>query len=86
VSACTTSQANRPLAWEARNCRQFGDAWRGAGPSPEHFNAARPHRGIGQLSPAQAETGPPTPIDLTNQRVHRSAILGGLINEYQIAS
>jgi transposase len=51
-----------------------------------HYNTARPHRSIGQLCPAQAETGPPTPIDLTNQRVHRRAILGGLINEYQIAS
>ncbi|WP_407941383.1 integrase core domain-containing protein [Nonomuraea cypriaca] len=52
----------------------------------QHYNTTRPHRSIGQLSPAQAETGPPTPIDLTNQRVHRKAILGGLINEYQIAS
>ncbi|WP_218034038.1 hypothetical protein, partial [Acrocarpospora corrugata] len=31
------------------------------------------------------QTGPPTPIDLTNHPVHRTAILGGLINEYQIA-
>ncbi|MGP3958056.1 integrase core domain-containing protein [Nonomuraea sp. 3N208] len=52
----------------------------------EHYNTARPHRSIGQLSPAQAETGPPTPIDLANHRVHRRAVLGGLINEYQIAS
>ncbi|MFG1710749.1 integrase core domain-containing protein [Nonomuraea sp. M3C6] len=52
----------------------------------EHYHTARPHRSIGQLSPAQAETRPPTPIGLTTQRVHRRAILGGLINEYQIAS
>ncbi|MFC7588037.1 integrase core domain-containing protein [Nonomuraea antimicrobica] len=52
----------------------------------EHYNTARPHRGIGQLSPAQAEARPPTPIDLADQRVHRTAILGGLINEYRIAS
>ncbi|WP_344494572.1 integrase core domain-containing protein [Nonomuraea monospora] len=52
----------------------------------EHYNTARPHRSIGQLSPAQAETGPPTPIDLATHRVHRTAILGGLINDYQIAS
>jgi transposase InsO family protein len=51
-----------------------------------HYNTARPHRGIRQLSPAQAETGPPTPIDLADQRVHHRAILGGLINEYRIAS
>ncbi|MEU0568588.1 integrase core domain-containing protein [Nonomuraea sp. NPDC005983] len=52
----------------------------------EHYNTARPHRGIGQLSPSQAETGPPTPNDLADHRVHRRSILGGLINEYQIAS
>ncbi|MFC7588123.1 transposase [Nonomuraea antimicrobica] len=52
----------------------------------EYYNTARPHRGIGQMSPAQAETGPPTPIDLADQRVHRRTILGGLINEYRIAS
>ncbi len=52
----------------------------------EHYNTARPHRGIGQLSPLQAETGPPTPIDLAGHRVHRGSILGGLINEYQVAS
>ncbi|MGP3965075.1 transposase [Nonomuraea sp. 3N208] len=51
----------------------------------EHYNTVRPHRGIGQLSPSQAEAGPPTPIDLADQRVHRRAILGGLINEYRIA-
>ncbi|WP_455432717.1 integrase core domain-containing protein [Streptosporangium soli] len=52
-----------------------------------HYNTARPHRGMGQLSPSQAETtSPPTPIDLADHRVHRRAILGGLINEYRIAS
>ncbi|MCF6471292.1 transposase [Nonomuraea sp. MG754425] len=25
----------------------------------QHYNTARPHRSIGQLSPAQAETGSP---------------------------
>jgi hypothetical protein len=28
-----------------------------------HRNEARPHRALGQLTPAQAETGPPAPID-----------------------
>ncbi|MEV4890595.1 integrase core domain-containing protein [Nonomuraea sp. NPDC055795] len=41
----------------------------------EHYNSARPHRGIGQLSPSQAETGPPSPVDLAGHRVHRRAIL-----------
>ncbi|WP_207757699.1 integrase core domain-containing protein [Nonomuraea cypriaca] len=52
----------------------------------QHYNTARPHRGIRQLPPSQAETRPPTPIDLADHRVHRKAILSGLINEYQIAS
>ncbi|MFC7718518.1 integrase core domain-containing protein [Nonomuraea recticatena] len=52
----------------------------------EHYNTARPHRGLGQLSPSQAETGQPSPVDLASHRVHRRPILGGLVNEYQIAS
>ncbi|WP_218041101.1 integrase core domain-containing protein [Acrocarpospora macrocephala] len=51
----------------------------------EHYNTARPHRSIAQLCPAQAEAGPPSPIDLANHRVDRRLILGGLISEYQIA-
>src|SRR5262245_7618790 len=34
VSTCRKSQARIPDAWAARNCRQGGDARRGAGPSP----------------------------------------------------
>ncbi|WP_326709994.1 MULTISPECIES: integrase core domain-containing protein [unclassified Streptomyces] len=52
----------------------------------EHYNGHRPHRALSQLCPSQAEAGPPRPIDLAEHRVHRTAILGGLINEYQIAS
>jgi transposase InsO family protein len=52
----------------------------------EHYNRHRPHRALSQLCPSQAEAGPPRPIDLAEHRVHRTAVLGGLINEYQIAS
>jgi transposase len=52
----------------------------------EHYNGQRPHRALSQLCPSQAEAGPPRPIDLAEHRVHRRAVLGGLINEYQIAS
>ena len=51
-----------------------------------HRNEARPHRALGQLTPAQAETGPPTPVNLADYRIHRKAILGGLTHEYQIAA
>jgi hypothetical protein len=34
VSTCKKPHARIPDAWEAKNCRQVGDAWRGAGLSP----------------------------------------------------
>lgn len=34
----------------------------------------------------QAEPAPPCPVDLAEHRVHRTPVLDGLINEYQIAS
>ncbi|MGH3255441.1 MAG: integrase core domain-containing protein, partial [Streptosporangiaceae bacterium] len=50
-----------------------------------HYNQARPHRALSQLPPAQAHTQP-LQIDLTEHRVRRKQVLGGLINEYQIAA
>jgi transposase InsO family protein len=52
----------------------------------EHYNGHRPHRAVSQLCPSQADAGPPRPINLAEHQVHRTAVLGGLINEYQIAS
>ncbi|WP_329433046.1 integrase core domain-containing protein [Streptomyces sp. NBC_01280] len=52
----------------------------------DHYNGHRRHRALSQLRPSQAEAGPPRPIDLAEHRVHRTAVLGGLINEYQITS
>jgi putative transposase len=52
----------------------------------DHYNEHRPHRALSQLCPSQAEAGPPRLINLAEHRVHRKAVLGGLINEYQIAS
>jgi putative transposase len=51
-----------------------------------HYNTARPHRALGQLAPAQAETRPPEPINLAGHQIRRKQVLGGLINEYQIAA
>jgi transposase InsO family protein len=50
-----------------------------------HYNAARPHRSLGQLAPAQADTRPPE-INLAEYRVRRKQVLGGLTHEYQIAA
>ncbi len=51
-----------------------------------HFNEARPHRALAQLTPAQAETQPPHVINLVDYQVHRRPILDGLTSEYQIAA
>jgi putative transposase len=51
-----------------------------------HFNTARPHRTLGQLTPAQAETQPPHVINLADHQVRRTPILDGLTNEYRTAA
>ncbi len=51
-----------------------------------HYNAARPHRALGQLTPAQADTWPPEPVNLAGHRIHRKQVLGGLTCEYYIAA
>jgi len=51
-----------------------------------HHNTARPHRSLGQLTPTQADTKPPEPINLADYRLRRKSILGGLTHEYQIAA
>jgi putative transposase len=50
-----------------------------------HYNTARPHRSLGQLAPAQADTGPPEPVNLAEHRIRRQQVLGGLTHEYQMA-
>ncbi|HUK68955.1 MAG TPA: integrase core domain-containing protein [Streptosporangiaceae bacterium] len=52
---------------------------------PRHYNAARPHRALGQFAPAQAHAPPPQ-INLAEHRIRRKQVLGGLTNEYQIAA
>jgi putative transposase len=51
-----------------------------------HFNTARPHRTLGQLTPTQADTQPPSGINLADYQVRRRPILDGLTSEYQIAA
>jgi putative transposase len=52
----------------------------------KHYNAARPHRFLGQLTPAQAGTRPPEPIDLVDHRVRRKQVLSGLTHEDYVAA
>jgi hypothetical protein len=51
-----------------------------------HIDTARPHRTLMQLAPAQAETQPPSVINLADHQVRRRPILGGLTSEYQITA
>jgi putative transposase len=51
-----------------------------------HYNTGRPHRALGQLAPAQADTRPPKPISLADYRIRRKQVLGGLTHEYQTAA
>jgi putative transposase len=51
-----------------------------------HYNAARPHRSLDQLTPAQADTRRPEPINLAEYRIHRKEVLGGLTHEYYVAA
>jgi len=51
-----------------------------------HYNDARPHRSLGQLTPAQADTHPPEPVNLAKFRIRRKQVLGGLTREYHIAA
>ena len=50
-----------------------------------HYNTARPHRSLGQLAPAQADTQPPE-INLAAHRIRRQQVLGGLTHEDQVAA
>jgi transposase InsO family protein len=52
----------------------------------KHFNAARPHRSLDQLAPAQAETCDPEPVNLAEYRIRRKPILNGLTSQYERAS
>jgi hypothetical protein len=52
----------------------------------QHYNAARPHRALRQLTPARVGTRPPEPIDLADRRIRRKQVLGGLTHEYYIAA
>ena len=51
-----------------------------------HYSDARPHRSLGQLTPAQADTDPPEPANLAEFRIRRKQVLGGLTHEYYVVA
>jgi hypothetical protein len=52
----------------------------------QHYNTGRPHRALGQLTPAQADACPPEPINLAEHLIRRKQVLGGLTHEYYVAA
>ena len=50
------------------------------------YNTGRPHRALGQLTPAQAGTRPPEPVNLAEHPIRRKQVLGGLTHEHYIAA
>lgn len=52
-----------------------------------HYNTARPHQGMAQRVPVgEYDSSLLTVADLGRERIHRRAVLGGLINEYSRAA
>jgi hypothetical protein len=52
----------------------------------QHYNTGRPHRALAQLTPAQAGSQPPEPVNLADHQIRRKQVLGGLTREYYIAA
>ena len=52
----------------------------------QHYNTARPHRALGQLTPARAASQRPDPVNLAEHKIRRKQVLGGLTSEYYIAA
>jgi putative transposase len=52
----------------------------------QHYNTGRPHRALAQLTPAQADSQPPAPVNLADHQIRRKQVLGGLTREYYIAA
>ena len=67
------------LIWNRRHLEQVLTVY------VEHYNTARPHRGISLSVPAA--DGEPTPASLAQiRRIDRADVLGGLVHEYRHAA
>jgi len=52
----------------------------------DHYNAGRSHQGAGLNLRAPNDDPNVIPFSIPADRIHRTAILGGLINEYETAA
>jgi putative transposase len=50
-----------------------------------HYNGHRPHQSLRQRSPDTDPAAAASLIDLTGRRNRRRLVLGGLIDEYEVA-
>ena len=76
VLTARTEVTDRMLIFGERHLRAILTAYEA------HYNGRRPHRGR-QLQPPR----PDHPVaDLSQERIKRRAVLGGLINEYERAA
>ncbi len=70
--------------WQILHYAGIDPAPRRTGPAWQQFLTAQA-RGI-QLTPAQADTCPPEPVNLAEHRIRRKQILSGLTHEAYIAA
>jgi len=52
----------------------------------EHYNSHRPHRSLGQRSPAEPDTNPAVLAEVDLARLRRTDRLSGLIHEYRMVA
>jgi len=52
----------------------------------QHYNTGRPHRALAQLTPTQADSQPPAPVNLADHQIRLKQVLGGLsLENYKAA-
>ncbi|MFC9669898.1 integrase core domain-containing protein [Streptomyces sp. NPDC056949] len=71
---------DRLLIMNERHLRAVLDTYTG------HYNRHRPHQSLDQRPPQSVEAGRPAPVIPFANRVRRTQLLSGLINEYQQAA
>ena len=79
---CTVRRecTDRMLIMNEQHLRTVLDAY------TDHYNRHRPHQSLHQQPPQTMEAGQPAPAIPLSDRISRTRLLGGLINEYQRAA
>jgi putative transposase len=77
IGGCRRELLDRTLIWNQAHLRQILREYE------THHNQRRPHRSLHGAAPLKPL---PEPVDLAQYRVRRQARVGGLINEYRLAT